>query len=147
VRADRRLLEAVFHELIHNAMEAMPSGGTIVLRVGVTTVDEPNADAVLPTASGPHVTVDVEDTGVGMTGSVRQSMFDPFFTTKPVHAAAGLGLAAVYGIVGAHRGGIEVESEPGRGTRVRVLLPQAGQECRGASRGAPASHHPLHVFH
>lgn len=147
VRADRRLLEAVFHELIHNAMEAMPSGGTIVLRVGVTTVDEPNADAVLPTASGPHVTVDVEDTGVGMTGSVRQSMFDPFFTTKPVHAAAGLGLAAVYGIVGAHRGGIEVESEPGRGTRVRVLLPHAGQECRGASRGAPASHHPLHVFH
>jgi len=104
----------------------MPSGGTVVLRVGTARLNRPLLDAPLPVEAGEYVVVDVEDTGKGMTPEVRRAMFDPFFTTKPVHSAAGLGLAAVYGIISAHHGGIDVETRPGRGTKIRVFLPVAG---------------------
>jgi signal transduction histidine kinase len=72
---------------------------------------------------GDHVTIEIVDTGCGMTEDVRQRIFEPFFTTKPAGDGTGLGLSVSYGIVDAHGGSIDVESEPGRGTCFRITLP------------------------
>jgi signal transduction histidine kinase len=74
-------------------------------------------------AAGHHAVIEVSDTGVGIAPDTLTRIFDPFFTTQPRHAAAGLGLAEVYGVVAAHGGGLTVRSGPGEGTRVTVYLP------------------------
>lgn len=87
-----------------------------------------------------RVAITVEDNGPGMSEEVRQRIFEPFFTTKPQGVGTGVGLAVCHGIVGAHRGRIEVESAPGAGTRVRVVLPIA--EAEGPAAPAPALESP-----
>jgi two-component system cell cycle sensor histidine kinase/response regulator CckA len=120
-RVDAGQIEQVLLNLVANARDAMPRGGT--LRIATRRVenwrprDDPDA------APGAYVGVDVGDTGVGMTAEVLARAFEPFFTTKPVGAGTGLGLAMCYGIVKQSGGHIEVESEPGRGSRFTVLLP------------------------
>jgi two-component system NtrC family sensor kinase len=109
--------------LVVNAVQAMPDGGTLTVRTGTR-----GADAFLR----------VEDTGVGMTPEVRQKAFLPFFTTKDVNEGTGLGLAVVHGIVNSHGGSIDVESEPGQGTRFEIRLPVRRAENTGeAHDGAP----------
>jgi PAS domain S-box-containing protein len=100
-------LREVFLNLLLNSMDAMPRGGTITLRT------EPRNG---------HVTVEVNDDGVGMPESVRHRIFDPFFTTKGVQRS-GLGLSVSYGIIRRHHGEIEVESGEGLGTTFRINLP------------------------
>jgi PAS domain S-box-containing protein len=95
--------------LVQNALDAMQSGGTLGLR---TRID------------GDLVELEVSDSGVGMTAEVRERAFEPFFTTKG-QMGTGLGLAEVYGIVKRHRGQVEIESQPGQGTQVRIRLPRA----------------------
>jgi len=80
---------------------------------------------------GPAVLLEVEDDGPGMDESTRARLLEPFFTTKP--KGRGLGLASVVGIVRRHRGGLEVDSKPGRGTVFRILLPLAEQTARTAA--------------
>src|SRR5205807_1336468 len=100
----------------------------ITLRTGVT-----DAAAPFPVAPGVgeeappgrYVHLEVEDTGRGMDEPTRRQLFEPFFSTKP--GGRGLGLPAVLGIVRSHKGAVQVESAPGRGTTVRVLFPVAGQ--------------------
>ena len=75
---------------------------------------------------GPHVYVEVEDSGIGMDPETQRRMFDPFFSTK--FSGSGLGLSAVLGIVQGHAGGIRVDSELGRGTRVRVAFPASAKQ-------------------
>jgi two-component system, NtrC family, sensor kinase len=109
IQADPLQLRQVFVNLMNNAAEAMPQGGTLSLR----------------TQRGPSngfVTVEVEDTGVGITEENMKKLFTPFFTTKPIGKGTGLGLAIVYGIVKMHRGQIGVQSEAGKGTRVTITL-------------------------
>jgi signal transduction histidine kinase len=79
---------------------------------------------------GDSVVVSVRDTGVGIPQEARERIFDPFFTTKKVGAGTGLGLSTSYSIVRRHGGAIEVESEPGRGTTFRVVLPISGADAR-----------------
>ena len=121
-RVDAAQLEQVLLNLVANARDAMPRGGT--LRIATRHVEDgrPRDDPEAP--PGPYVAVDVSDTGVGMTPEVLGRAFEPFFTTKPVGAGTGLGLAMCYGIVKQSGGYIEVASEPGRGSRFTVLLPR-----------------------
>ncbi|MEO0085625.1 MAG: ATP-binding protein [candidate division WOR-3 bacterium] len=111
INADAAQLHQVLVNLVVNAIQAMPGGGRLVVRT------EPGEDAVV---------LSVEDTGRGMTPDVLSRIFVPFFTTKPVGEGTGLGLSVVHGIVEGHGGTVEVESEPGKGTRFRVVLPVKG---------------------
>jgi PAS domain S-box-containing protein len=125
-------LGQVVMNLVSNASESLQEGaGRIVARTGVVDLESPPAGALFAEAmaGGRHVYFEVEDEGSGMDEETRKRIFEPFYTTK--FSGRGLGLAAVTGIVRAHRGAIEVESEPGRGTRVRVLLPVAAGSAAG----------------
>ena len=124
VRADLGQLEQVLSNLVANARDAMPDGGTIT----VATRNLPAAEAAqmphreLPAAD--FVMVEVIDDGAGMPPEVLGRIFEPFFTTKDVGKGTGLGLAMVYGIVKQSGGFIYAQSEEGRGTRFRILLPR-----------------------
>ncbi|MFH0980783.1 MAG: ATP-binding protein [Planctomycetota bacterium] len=108
IHADPAQLKQVLVNLVVNAVQAMPVGGT--LTVGTQ-------------ARGSTVSVVVQDTGIGMSEEIRAKIFLPFFTTKDVSEGTGLGLAVVHGIVVSHGGSIDVHSRPGQGTRFEVRLP------------------------
>jgi signal transduction histidine kinase len=109
IRGQAADIRAAVLNLVHNALDAMPNGGTLAVTAALR-----NDEAV----------VEVRDTGVGMPPEVRQHAFEPFYTTKGSRGT-GLGLAEVYGIVKRHRGFAEIESEPGVGTVVRLRFPLA----------------------
>jgi two-component system NtrC family sensor kinase len=102
-------INQVFMNLLVNAIQAIDDDGTITL-----TTSRDGDD---------RVRISISDTGVGMSEDVRQKIFDPFFTTKPVGQGTGLGLSITHGIMAKHRGTIDVESEPGRGTEFILTLP------------------------
>ena len=129
-RVDPGQLEQVVLNLVANARDAMPSGGALRLRTREAALTEEAARLHPEARAGSYVALDVEDTGVGMTPEVQAHIFEPFFTTKPPGAGTGLGLAMCYGIVKQSEGHIMVESEPGRGSRFTVLLPQDGARAR-----------------
>jgi len=135
VAGDPTQLRQVIHNLVGNAADALAgSGGSIVVRALPVELDAGQA-AVLELREqvvlGPAVLLEVEDDGPGMDESTRARLLEPFFTTKP--KGRGLGLASVVGIVRRHRGGLEVDSKPGRGTVFRILLPLAEQTARTAA--------------
>jgi two-component system, cell cycle sensor histidine kinase and response regulator CckA len=125
VVADAGQLEQALVNLSLNARDAMLRGGTLTIRTGEETLDL-TAATVLDVIPGPYITIDVEDTGIGMDEATRGHAFEPFFTTKGPAQGAGLGLAMVYGIVRQSGGAISLESAPGAGTRVRIHLPRGG---------------------
>jgi two-component system cell cycle sensor histidine kinase/response regulator CckA len=131
VVADAGQIEQVLVNLSINARDAMLRGGTLTIRTGEETLDL-NAATVLDVIPGPYVTIDVEDTGVGMDEATRNRAFEPFFTTKGPAQGAGLGLAMVYGIVRQSGGAISLRSAPGAGTHVRIHLPR-GESDPGAA--------------
>jgi PAS domain S-box-containing protein len=112
VMADAGQIEQVIMNLVVNARDAMPRGGTLAI-----------ATANIQTANGHYVRLSVSDTGEGMTDEVRARVFEPFFTTKPQGQGSGLGLATAYGIVEQAKGQIRVESAPGKGTSFSIVLP------------------------
>jgi signal transduction histidine kinase/ActR/RegA family two-component response regulator len=122
VMGDGSELREVLVNMVFNAVDAMPRGGTLTL-----TSDEEEDRVVLS----------VSDTGTGMSPDVSAKVFDPFFTTKG-KAGMGLGLSVSYGIIRRHEGAVEVESEMGRGTTFRILLPTAGSAPAPAREEAPA---------
>ena len=135
VLGDRSQLTQVVMNLLTNAAEALEQpGGEVAVRTGMLEV---TADAVVLSPDGPvergrYVFVEVEDRGCGMDAETQGRIFDPFFTTK--FTGRGLGLASVLGILRAHRGAIEIDSEPGRGTRIRVLLPATDEQPASSRR-------------
>jgi signal transduction histidine kinase len=118
VAGDADRLQQVFINLINNALDAMPEGGEISIRTRGETVAQGTA----------RVLVEFSDTGSGMAEDVRLRIFDPLYTTKERGRGTGLGLVVVRQVMNDHRGGIEVESEMGRGTRFRLWFPTTVKE-------------------
>lgn len=141
VRADHAQLEQVLVNLVINARDAMPSGGTLTLETHNTVLDEAFCRSRVEVTPGEYVVFAVTDTGVGMTPEVQRHIFEPFFTTKPAGKGTGLGLAMCQGIVKQAGGHIGVYSEVDRGTSVRVYLPRVYANA-SATAGAPAPKPP-----
>jgi len=121
-------LHQVLMNLVVNAKDAMPAGGTLTIAARVTRIEPKEAlECHLPT-HGEYVELTVRDTGTGMDEWTRSRIFEPFFTSKPSGVGTGLGLSVVHSIVRRHRGAIFVESTPGKGACFRMLLPLC-QQC------------------
>jgi PAS domain S-box-containing protein len=123
VLADRHLVEHVIVNLVLNARDAMPGGGTLTIGTVKVHLDEDPTRNDPQIRAGDFVRLEVRDTGCGMTPQVQSRLFEPFFTTREPGKGVGLGLASVYGIVNQHSGWIEVASEAGAGSEFRVFLP------------------------
>jgi PAS domain S-box-containing protein len=123
--ADPGQLEQVIVNLVVNARDAMPDGGTLRFETRSVVVDEALAAAHPGARPGTHVRLSIADTGPGLTPEVRRRIFDPFFTTKPEGQGTGLGLSVAFGIVSQHGGLLTVESTPGAGAEFAVHLPRA----------------------
>jgi two-component system NtrC family sensor kinase len=120
VWGDRNKLQQVFLNLLVNAAQAMPDGGTLTITTG-------------PRDGGRRAAVAIADTGCGIPADVRPRIFEPFFTTKAVGSGTGLGLSITRGIVEQHKGSIELETAEGKGATFTVVLPVAEQDKPGGA--------------
>lgn len=125
ILADAAQLSAAVEHVIENALEAMPHGGRLTVRIVHEHLRDGLRGALLGAPPGKYVAIAVSDTGVGMTPAALALACDPFYSTKPRHLGAGLGLATVHGVIAAHSGGLAIESTLGAGTTVRLYLPAA----------------------
>jgi len=123
VEIDRGQLEQVLVNLAINASDAMPRGGKVIIEVGVADLDETYSKLYSDLEPGVYGQIVVSDTGHGMSSDVLAHAFDPFYTTKSDNGGTGLGLATVYGIAKSAGGQVNLYSEVGVGTTVRVYLP------------------------
>lgn len=142
VRADPGQLQQVLMNLVLNAGHAVVDHGDLIsIRTGVVSLSEAEVDRLEPTESrkaGRYVFVEVEDNGCGMDKDVRDRIFDPFFTTRDT--GRGLGLSSVLGIVNGHGGGLNVESSPNVGTRMRIFLPASDETTKTREVPTETSH-------
>ncbi len=128
VRADPSQLLQVILNMVVNARDAMPDGGTIRIETANTTLDESYVSGHPGMSSGPHVMISVADNGPGMDTETLSHVFEPFFTTKGNGQGTGMGLATAYGIIQQVHGSIWAYSELGRGTLFKIFLPMAAVE-------------------
>jgi len=104
----------VLMNLINNSIQAIKEKGQIDRdSIEITTTDHPD-----------NITIEISDTGIGMSSEIRQRIFEPFFTTKNVGEGTGLGLSIVFGIIEDHHGNIDIQSESGKGTKFTITLPK-----------------------
>ncbi|GBR50304.1 two component hybrid sensor histidine kinase and regulator [Neokomagataea thailandica NBRC 106555] len=126
-------LEMALLNLCVNARDAMPHGGTVRISARVVSRDK---DGLPPECRyGEAIAIDVQDDGEGMSPEVLARVFEPFFTTKPVGKGTGLGLSSVYGFVRQCHGDVQIDSKPGQGTCVTLILPIAREGERVNSKG------------
>ncbi|MFM2422309.1 MAG: hypothetical protein RL291_839, partial [Pseudomonadota bacterium] len=138
VKADVTEFERVLMNLVRNANDAMPDGGTITISTRNVPERESLRLATFNVTPGEYVLIKVDDTGTGMPANVLERIFDPYFSTKEVGKGTGLGLSTVHGIVKQSQGYIFCDSEEGKGTSFRIYLPryipQADEETHGKRR-------------
>ena len=128
VRVDPGQFDQVIINLAVNARDAMPGGGTLTIRTGTVTVDQPVQRGAELMPAGDYVMIEVSDTGTGIAKENLSRIFEPFFSTKEVGAGTGLGLSTVYGIVRQTDGFVFVESEMGQGASFSIYLPRIEAE-------------------
>jgi PAS domain S-box-containing protein len=123
VMADSGQIETVLMNLATNARDAMPDGGSLIIKTELTEINHEFIKAYGYGRPGFYALISVEDTGHGMDEKTKERIFEPFFTTKEVGKGTGLGLSMVYGIIQQHDGYINVYSEPGKGSTFKIYLP------------------------
>jgi PAS domain S-box-containing protein len=124
VLADRSQLEQLIINVVVNARDAMPRGGSLTLRTGERHLDEAFVQSNVGAKVGDYCLLEMVDTGCGMDQATLANIFEPFFTTKEVGRGTGLGMAIVYAVVNQSHGHVKVTSSPGSGTTVSVFLPR-----------------------
>jgi signal transduction histidine kinase len=130
VRSDRGQINRLLMNLVANARDAMPAGGSITVETEIAAFDTGQR-------TGRFVVVTVSDTGVGMDEATKSRIFEPFFTTKRPEIGTGLGLPIVQAVAISSGGWVDVESAPGQGSTFRVYLPLVAENVNGAP-GAPS---------
>ena len=130
VHVDRDELEHIIFNLVANARDAMPNGGPITVVAMPVERDTPVRGDVIDAPAGRYVSISVRDAGTGMDDDARRRMFDPFFSSKSGGRGTGLGLIGVRPLIEAAGGGLSVDSRPGDGTRVELLLPLIATDAR-----------------
>ena len=125
ITADPGQVEQVLMNLVVNARDAMPNGGTLTISTSQVLLKDEVVLTNSATISGLYMVMAVRDSGMGMDEATKQRVFEPFFTTKPQGKGTGLGLSTVFGIVKQHQGHIQIESEVGKGTIFKIFLPVA----------------------
>ncbi len=136
VWADPSQIEQIIMNLCLNARDAMPEGGKLSIHTKNVEVTEEHHRRSAYALPGSYVELTVTDNGSGIDAETMEHIFEPFFTTKEMGKGTGLGLATVYGIVKQHKGFIDVESAPGRGTAFRVFLPVGQGEVKAQDKSA-----------
>ena len=128
IMADPTHLDRILTNLVINARDAMPEGGTIAVSTDVIQFDHIPANS-WAIENAPYLRVMISDTGVGMDETIQSRIFEPFFTTKTAGKGTGLGLSVVFGLMEAHQGFIDLESKVGEGTTFSLFfqLPQDGK--------------------
>ena len=132
-RIDAAQFEAALVNLLVNARDAIETAGAVAVETALVTVDAPRGDL----EPGDYLAVSVRDDGTGMSPEAMERAFEPFFTTKAVGKGTGLGLSQVYGFARQSGGGAEIDSAPGQGTTVRMLLPVSTEAPRRAEEAEP----------
>ncbi|MBI5233632.1 MAG: hypothetical protein HY880_04695, partial [Deltaproteobacteria bacterium] len=127
VLADKGNIEQVIMNLVMNAADSMPKGGTLFIKTENVELTEKEAVSMPEARPGNFIKITVSDTGLGMEKAILERIFDPFFSTKG-DAGTGLGLSVVYGIITRHDGWIHVRSWPGHGSIFEVYLPAKNNE-------------------
>lgn len=134
--ADSGQIVQVLMNLMINARDAMPGGGLLQVTTANVELSADEAARHQGLHAGPHVSVEVADSGTGMDAATKARIWEPFFTTKGQGKGTGLGLPTVYGIVKQSRGDIWVDSSPGQGSRFCILLPRVAESSRCGQQGA-----------
>lgn len=137
VKVDRGQIEHAIMNLLLNARDAMPEGGSLTLRTMNVYVDESSASENGVVAPGEYAVIEVSDSGHGMDEATRSRIFEPFFTTKESGRGTGLGLATTFGIVSQSKGHVTVSSEVGRGSTFRVYLPRTSSGAKAVRKEEP----------
>ncbi|MEX1173176.1 MAG: PAS domain S-box protein [Chloroflexota bacterium] len=137
IRADSGQIDQIVVNLVVNARDAMPGGGTVTIETANIEYEAPRRIGHFDVKAGPYVVLVVSDTGAGMDRATQEHIFEPFFTTKPVGKGTGLGLATTYGIVRHAGGHISTSSEPGMGSVFKLCFPRVD--------GVPETHAPVRV--
>jgi two-component system cell cycle sensor histidine kinase/response regulator CckA len=136
VKVDVSQFEQVVVNLAVNARDAMPDGGKLIVKTANVSADEAAQLSYKGMPAADYVRIDITDTGTGIPADIIDKIFEPFFSTKEVGKGTGLGLSTVYGIVKQTGGFIYVDSEPGKGTSFRILLPRHRPEQEAADAHA-----------
>ncbi len=140
VMMDFNQMHQVLMNLVSNARDAMPDGGVLNIATKPFDIDNEFIDVHGFGRPGQYALILISDTGTGMDDNTKEKIFEPFFTSKEVDKGTGLGLSTVYGIIKQHKGYIEVESKPGKGTTFSIYLPLITQavEVTGVKQYTPS---------